>query len=227
MSMRFPAKRVFFLSILFTLAGVVWFSGVMNALTFENLKSNQVYLRQVVEEHYLLSLFVYLAVFVLTTCAIPGTLLVIIAGGALFDTFPGVLYATGGAALGGVVAFTLSRYLLGDWLQARYKEQLVAFNREVSKNGQFYLITVRLVPVLPFFLVSYLAGLTKIRLRTFTWATAAGVFPACLAYSFIGSQIGEIRSSQDLASPKIFMVLIFLAFLCLFPVVWKKIRYPQ
>ena len=142
----------------------------------------------------------------------------------LFHTFPGVIYATFGATIGSVLAFLLSRYILGNWLQARYEVQFRQFNRELKQYGYLYLMTARLIPVFPFFLVNYVCGLTRLPLRTFTWATAAGIFPACLVYTFTGSQIGSISSPNDLVSPRLLLSFILLAALALLPMLSKRLR---
>jgi uncharacterized membrane protein YdjX (TVP38/TMEM64 family) len=114
--------------------------------------------------------------------------------------------------------------MLGNWLQTRYEAQLKQFNCELKQYGHLYLMTARLIPVFPFFLVNYLCGLTGLSLWTFTWATAAGIFPACLVYTFAGSQIGSISSPNDLVSPRLLLSFTLLAFLALLPMISKKLR---
>jgi len=166
----------------------------------------------------------YIVLYILTAFAVPGALILTVAGGFLFHTFAGVIYTIIGATIGGLSAFLLSRYLLGNWLQARCKGQLEQFNGELERNGDLYLVTARLIPILPFFLVNYLCGLTRLPVWTFVWATAAGIFPASLVYTFAGTQIGNISSLGDLISPRLVISFLFLSFLALFPVTLKKLR---
>ena len=222
--MRTSTKQLLLLLLLIAIIAAVHLSGLRGYLTPASLTEHRSLLEQTVARHYALSVLLYVLLYILTALAVPGALILTVAGGVLFHTFPGVIYATIGATTGGVLAFLLSRSLLGNWLQGRYDTQLRQFNCELKRYGHLYVMTARLVPVFPFFLVNYLCGLTGLSLRTFTWATAAGIFPACLVYTFAGSQIGGISSPSDLVSPRLLLSLILLAFLSLLPVMSKRLR---
>ncbi|MGD0232683.1 MAG: TVP38/TMEM64 family protein [Syntrophorhabdales bacterium] len=222
--MRPWVKQLLLLFLLIAIAAAIRLSGLNAYVTFESLKEHRALLEATVATHYALSVLLYILLYMLTALAIPAALILAVAGGVLFRTFPGVIYATVGATAGGLVAFLLARYLLGNRLQARFDAQLTQFNRGLARHGHLYVVTGRLIPVLPFFLVSYLCGLTRLPLWTFAWATAAGVFPASLVYTFAGTQIGGISSLNDLASPRLFLSFLLLAFLALLPVIWKRLR---
>jgi uncharacterized membrane protein YdjX (TVP38/TMEM64 family) len=222
--MRTYAKQLLLLLLLIGIVATVRLSGLSGYLTSASLTEHRSLLEQAVTGHYVLSVLLYILLYILTALAVPAALIITVVGGVLFHTFPGVMYATIGATTGGVLAFLLSRYILGNWLQARYDAQFSRFNRELKQYGHLYLMAARLIPVFPFFLVSYLCGLTGLSLRTFTWATAAGIFPACLVYTFAGSQVGSISSPNDLVSPRLLLSFILLAFLALLPMMSKKLR---
>ncbi len=222
--MRTSTKQLLLLLLLLAIVTAVHLSGLSRYVTLGSLKEHRDLLEQTVARHYVLSVLLYLLLYILTALAVPGALILTVAGGVLFHTLPGAIYAGIGATTGGVLAFVLSRYLLGNWLQARYEVQFRQFNRELKQYGYLYLMTARLIPVFPFFLVNYLCGLTKLPLWTFTWATAAGIFPACLVYTFTGSQIGSITSLNDLLSPQPLFSLLLLALLALLPMLWKRLR---
>jgi len=222
--MRAHTKQFLLLLLLIAIIAAAHLSGLSGYLTFASLMKHRSLLEQAVARHYVLSVLLYLLVYILTALAVPGALILTVAGGVLFHTFPGLIYATVGATTGGVLAFLLSRYILGNWLQARYDARLKQFNCELKQYGHLYLMTARLIPVFPFFLVSYFCGLTGLSLRTFTWATAAGVLPACIAYTFAGSQIGSISSPNDLFSPRLLLSFILLALLGLLPMMSKRLR---
>ena len=222
--MRTSTKQPLLLLLLIAIVLAVHLSGLSGYFTFANLVEHRGLLEQTVAGHYLLSVLLYILLYIVTALAVPGALILTVAGGVLFHTFPGLVYATIGATTGGVLAFLLSRYILGNWLQARYEAQFGQFNRELKQHGHLYLMTARLIPVFPFFLVNYLSGLTKLPLWTFTWATAAGIIPACLVYTFTGSQIGSISSPSDLVSPRLLLSFILLAFLALLPMLSKRLR---
>lgn len=222
--MRISTRRLLLLLALIAIAAAVHLSGLSGYVTFASLTEHRSLLEQTVARHYLLSVLLYILLYILTALAFPGALILTVAGGVLFHTLPGAIYAGIGAVTGGVLAFVLSRYLLGDWLQTRYEEQFRRFNRELRQYGHLYLMTARLIPVFPFFLVNYLCGLTKLPLWTFIWATAAGIFPPCLVYTFTGSQMGSITSLNDLLSPQPLFSLLLLALLALLPMLWKRLR---
>jgi uncharacterized membrane protein YdjX (TVP38/TMEM64 family) len=134
------------------------------------------------------------------------------------------VYVNVGATLGATFAFLFSRYILGRAIQAKYGAQLEKFNRELDENGHLYLLTVRFIPVFPFFLINILSGLTKIPLWTYVWTTSAGILPGSLVYTFAGSQLGTINSIGDLLTGRILVAFLLLAALTLTPLVLKKLR---
>src|SRR5271157_2716695 len=221
--MRTYTKQLLLLFLLIAIVTAVHLSGLSRYFTFASLTEHRSLLEQTVARHYALCVLFYILLYIVTALAVPGALILTVAGGVLFHTFPGVIYAAFGATIGSLLSFLLSRYILGNWLQARYEAQFRQFNRELKQYGYLYLMTARLIPVFPFFLVNYLCGLTRLPLRTFTWATAAGIFPACLVYTFTGSQLGSISSPNDLVSPRLLFSFILLAFLALLPVISKRL----
>src|SRR5512134_2179752 len=193
------------LLVLFILAIVlVRFSPLGSVLTFDNLKQNRQALLSFVDAHYVLSVASFIAVYVVVTAlSVPGAVILTLAGGFLFGTAAGVLYVDAGATAGAVCAFLSARYLLGDRLQQKYGGQLVKFNSEMERNGASYLLTLRLIAVFPFFLVNFLAGLTKVPLKTFFWTTALGIIPGTAVFAFAGQQLGSINSPADILSKKV------------------------
>lgn len=217
-------SKLLLLLLLAAIPVAIHFSGLSGYLTFEGLKNHRSVLEQAVATHYLLSVLLYIIFYILTAFAVPGALILTVAGGFLFGILAGVIYTIAGATIGGVSAFLLSRYVLGNWFQARYNQQLEQFNSQLEQNGDLYLVFARLIPILPFFLVNYLCGLTRVRVSTFVWATAAGIFPASLVYAFAGTQIGAIASLGDLISPRLVISFLFLSLLTLLPFTWRKFR---
>ncbi len=223
--MRTHLKQIILLLIFVTVIAAIHLSGLSQYLTLDNLRKHKDMLQQVVYGHYALAVMLYVLLYiVITAFAIPGALILTLAGGALFHTFPGVLYVCLSATVGAVLAFLFSRYIVGNWLQAKYAANLGRFNRELAANGHLYLLTVRLIPVFPFFLINFLSGLTTVPLRTFAWTTAIGILPGSLIYAFAGSQLTTIASLEDLASPRILLAFGLLALLTLSPVIWNKVR---
>jgi uncharacterized membrane protein YdjX (TVP38/TMEM64 family) len=223
--MRRYMRKIVLLCLFLSVIVVIEISGVNAYLTLESLKRYQRSIEVIIAHHHLLSVLFYILLYIFSTAfAIPGALILSLAGGLFFHTLPGVIYVNIGATMGAILAFLFARYILGDWVQKRYSTQLGSFNNELVKNGYIYLLSVRLIPVFPFFLINLLSGLTRVPLRTFVWTTSAGIFPASLIYTFAGSRIGDVTSPGDIISRPMLSALMFLALLVLVPVLWKKLK---
>lgn len=219
-------KKQFLLIFFFIAAiAVLRFSPLGNILTFENLKQHRDALVLFVRNQYGLSVALYIAAYILVTAfSLPGAVILTLAGGFLFRTAPATVYVDLGATVGAVLAFLSARYLLGDRLQQKYSAFLSAFNEEAEKNGARYLLTVRFIPVFPFFLVNFLSGLTKIPLATFIWTTSLGIIPGTVVFAFAGSRIGSLNSLSEIVSGKALAAFAALALFTIFPVILDRIK---
>ncbi|HSB33050.1 MAG TPA: TVP38/TMEM64 family protein [Nitrospirota bacterium] len=221
-------KKILLLVILILAVITLRSSPLGSALTFENLQRNRQALLSFVSAHYVLSVVSFISVYVIVAAlSIPGAVILTLAGGVLFGTIAGVLYVDVGATAGAVCAFLSARYLLGDRLQQKYGSQLAKFNGEMERNGVSYLLTLRLISVFPFFLINFLAGLTKVPLKTFLWTTAVGIIPGSVVFSYSGQQLGSINSPADILSKKVIAALAALGFITLAPIVWKRVKQPK
>ena len=154
--------------------------------------------------------------------SIPGATILTLAAGFLFGFF-GIIYVNIGATIGAILAFLVARYLLGNWLQKRYGERFVSFNKEIAENGYNYLLTLRFIPLFPFFLVNIFAGITRIPLMTYVWTTMVGIAPASFVYIYAGRQLGAIDKPGDILSGQIMLAFVLLGLLALSPVFFKKL----
>jgi uncharacterized membrane protein YdjX (TVP38/TMEM64 family) len=202
----------------------LWMSGLHDVVTLERIKEERDVLQTFVQGNYPLSVFFFVLLTVSTAFLLPGAIALMLAGGFFFGVVPGLLFAVTGLTLGAVTAFLAARYVLGVWVQERYKVLLASFNEEIQRHGHYYLITLRVVPVLPFFLVNILAGLTKISLKRFAASTTGGLLPAAFVYSFAGRRLADINSPRDILSPGMIAALFFIAVLVLLPVILKNVE---
>ena len=147
-----------------------------------------------------------------------------VAGGLFYGVLMGTVYINIGSTVGATMAFLTARYLIGQWVQKRYHIQMGTFNREIDRHGTNYLVTLRIVPVLPFFMVNYLAGLTRVSTKKFFLTTSIGIIPGSLIYTFVGKQFSEVRSPEDITSPQLIIALILLGTFALFPVIVHHIK---
>ena len=218
-------KQVLLLVLFIGAIILVRYSPLGTLFTFENLKQHRDSLVVLVQDHYWPSVLSFIMLYVVTTAlSIPGAVILTLAGGFLFGTAASVLYVNVGATAGAACAFLFARYLLGNRLQEKYKNQFEKFNRELDWNGTSYLLTLRLIPVFPFFLINFLAGLTKIPLQTFLWTTSAGIIPGTAVYAYAGQQLGSINSPSDILSRDIIIAFLVLALFTLVPVIVKRMR---
>jgi pyruvate/2-oxoglutarate dehydrogenase complex dihydrolipoamide dehydrogenase (E3) component/uncharacterized membrane protein YdjX (TVP38/TMEM64 family) len=133
--------------------------------------------------------------------SLPGAAVLTVAGGALFGLGVGTLVVSFASSLGATLAFLVSRWLLRDWVQGRFGARLAAVNAGMAKDGAFYLFTLRLVPIFPFFLVNLLMGLTPLRTRTFYWVSQLGMLAGTLVYVNAGTQLARLDSLSGILSP--------------------------
>lgn len=199
---------------------VVMYINPSNYLSIHSLQAHKQGLLMFVRDNYSTAVLLYIALYVvLTGLSLPSAAVLTLSAGFLFNTVPGAVYAVIGATLGATVAFLSVRYLAGQWIQERYSERLAAFNTLWDAHGAWYLMLVRLIPIFPFFLVNIGAGLTRMPLRTFVWATILGCFPDMLIYTFAGYQLRSVHHMTDLFSGKLIGVLSALMLLLISPLI--------
>jgi len=175
---------------------------VGQTLTLENLKSQQ----HAIDAHYraspLIVIIVFFLVYVAATAAsFPGAAILTLAAGAIFGVVTGTLIVSFASTVGATMSFLASRYLFRDWVQARFGNRLKALNDGIARDGAFYLFSLRLVPVFPFFLVNLLMGLTPIKTLTYFWVSQLGMLLGTIVYVNAGTQIARIDALGDIASP--------------------------
>ncbi len=192
-------------------------------LTFATLKSYQHTLQAYVDEHYVLSVLLYILSYTLVVAlSLPVAALFTLLGGSLFGVLWGALYAVIGATTGATLLFLMVRYVVGEQLQQRYKERLIRFNKELEVKGQYYLLSLRFFAVIPFFILNILAGLTNITVRTFIVTTLVGILPGAFVYAYAGQSLATLESARDILSTNIIIAFVLLGLLALVPVLMRK-----
>lgn len=207
-SHKIPPKSFLFLLLLAGLFIGIKLSGANELLSFENLAKHREIFRSYVGAHYLRSVLFYILFFITTAFFMPGALVLTIFGGFLFGGLGGALYTFLGSLVGASLAFVCARHSIGKWLQRRYEVPLKRFNKEMAKKGPGFLVLLRIVPLFPFFIVNYFAGMTRISFRTFFMTTAVGILPGAFVYAFTGHALGNLRSRADIYSADVFTALL-------------------
>lgn len=180
-------------------------------LNLQALKEAQGQLEALRSQHPLGLAAAYFAVYVAATAlSVPGATVITLAGGALFALWWGVLIVSFASTLGATLAFLASRFLLRDAVQARFGQRLAEIERGIERDGAFYLLSLRLIPVVPFFLINLLMGLTRMRAGTFYAVSQIGMLPGTLVYVNAGTQLATIDSLRDVLSPALLGSLVLL-----------------
>ncbi|CUB04448.1 FAD-dependent oxidoreductase [Marinomonas fungiae] len=200
---------------LLIVAGYLLFSQFHEWLTLDFLQQNLHQFQQWRDQQPLLTTLAFFVLYVLVTAlSIPGATLMTLAGGALFGLGWGLAIISFASTLGATIAFIGARYFLRDWAQSRFQQRLQAINQGVTQDGAFYLFTLRLVPVFPFFLINLLMGLTPIKTWTFYWVSQVGMLAGTAVYVNAGTQLAQIDGLSSIVSPSL---LLSFALLGIFP----------
>ncbi|WP_334190443.1 FAD-dependent oxidoreductase [Noviherbaspirillum sp.] len=212
-------KLLILLAVIAAVAAFVFFD-LGRYLSLDFLKSSQQSFQSYYQAHPAQAMLIYVAIYIAATAlSLPGATIITLAGGALFGLAVGTLLVSFASAIGATLAFLMSRYLLQDWVRARFGKRLAPIDDGIARDGPFYLFTLRLVPLFPFFLVNLLMGLTKIRTRTFYWVSQVGMLAGTLVYVNAGTQLAQIDSLRGIASPAVIGSFILLG---IFPLVARK-----
>jgi pyruvate/2-oxoglutarate dehydrogenase complex dihydrolipoamide dehydrogenase (E3) component/uncharacterized membrane protein YdjX (TVP38/TMEM64 family) len=188
-------------------------------LTLENLQANQGALAQWIDQNLLIAIVGYAAIYVVVTAlSLPGATIMTLAGGAFFGNLYGLAAVSIASTLGASLAFLVARFLMRETLRARYRETIAKMDRGIKKDGAFYLATLRLVPVFPFFLINLAMGLTGMKLRTYALVSWIAMLPGTFVFVNAGTQLSQIQSTGDIVSADL---LLSFALLGLFPLIAK------
>lgn len=220
--MRDRVKAVIFS--LFIIALIVAYIAWGHLLSFETIKGHRAGIKLYTEQHYTLSVVLYISILMSTAFFVPGALVMSMLGGFLFGTVLAIIYIDAGMTAGAVLAFLTARYVLGNRLQEKFAPQLKVFNEEIKAHGSKYLAVLRILPVMPFFAVNYLAAMTKISLLRFSVSTLLGILPGAFTYAYAGEQLSSIESLKGLVTPRMILAIVAMAALTLIPVFFSHSR---
>ena len=197
-------------------------------LSLDALKQNRDHLLAFTEAQYAVSVALFIVTYIVVTgLSLPGAVILTLAGGFLFGSVFGTLFVNLGATTGATLAFLAARYLLRDWVEQKFGKWLGPLQQGFTKNAFSYLLTLRLIPLFPFFVVNLVSGLTRMSLGSYVAATAVGIIPGSFVYAYAGRQLGTINSLKEIASPNVIAAFILLGLLALGPIIYKKFTAKQ
>ena len=216
-------KKIILLGIVMIVVSVFFTLDLQHYLTLNGLKSgmDQFEIWRATSPATVGASF-FLMYVIVAAFSLPGAAIMTIAAGALFGLFWGAVIASFASTIGATLAFLTARYLLRDLVQAHFGDKLKAINEGMAKDGAFYLFSLRLIPLFPFFLVNLLVGLTPISTRRYYWVSQIGMLAGTVVYVNAGTQLAKISGLADIASPGL---LFSFALLGIFPLLVKRFTH--
>lgn len=208
--------------------GAFFYFDFSQYLSLSTIKANRDNLLTYTEENFWPSVVVFVFLYIAQTAfSLPGGALMTLSGGFLFGSLLGTIFVNLGATVGATLAFLAARYLLQDWVEEKFGKRLETIQAGFAKNAFSYLVTLRLIPVFPFFLVNLVSGLTRVKLGTYVVATSIGIIPGSFVYAFAGRQLGTINSLREIASPPVLLAFTLLGFFVLVPIIYRELSRKQ
>jgi len=213
--------RVVLIVALACIAFAFWWFDLGRFLSLDYMREIQGSIKDVYARHSTLVLLAFGVCYtVATALSFPGAGIMTVAAGGFFGLFKGVIVVSFASTIGACLAFILARTLLRDWVVKRFGEKLTAVNEGVEKEGDFYLFSLRLIPIFPFFMINVLMALTKMPLRTFGGVSQLGMLPGTIVFVNAGRELAKIDSLAGILSPSLIFSFCLMGIL---PLVMKKL----
>lgn len=218
--------RIIILILLFiALWAIFRFTPIGDWADLSKIANSRDKLIQIVQSRYALSVLVFILIYIgAVALSIPGATVLSLSGGFFFGPFLASLYINIGATIGAFLIFLLARTVLGNSIQSKYSEKLEQFNRELEKNGPNYMLTLRFIPLFPFFLVNLLAGVTSLKAWTFIWTTSLGIIPGSFVFAYLGYAGASLEPGGTGFPKEPLIALVLLGLLSILPVFIKKYK---
>ncbi|MFQ3235748.1 MAG: pyruvate/2-oxoglutarate dehydrogenase complex dihydrolipoamide dehydrogenase (E3) component [Paraglaciecola sp.] len=214
-------KRTLLVVIIAALIASFFLFDLNQYLTLESLKSNQQNLAHYIEANWLGAFIAYLLIYAIATAlSVPGAAILTLGAGALFGFGWGLLLASFASSIGATLAFLASRFLLRDWVKSTFAKRLESIDKGIEKDGAFYLLSLRLVPLFPFFIINLVMGVTSIKTWTYYWVSQVGMLIGTAVYINAGTQLVEINQLSDIVSGELILSFVLLG---IFPILAKYI----
>ncbi|NOQ65292.1 MAG: hypothetical protein GQ582_12345 [Methyloprofundus sp.] len=215
------STRIILLFLIASFIAAFFYFGLGDYLTLEALKSQQAGIENYRATHPILLVVFYTLLYIaMTGLSLPGASILTLAGGAIFGVFWGTVIVSFASTIGATLAFLAARFLFRESVEAKFSDRLQAINDGVKQEGGFYLFSLRLVPIFPFFMINLLMGLTTIKISTFYWVSQVGMLIGTVVYVNAGTQLARLDSLAGILSPALLASLVLLGIL---PIITKKI----
>lgn len=213
------AKKIGLVALAAGAVGLFFWLDGPKYLDLQTLKSSRDSLQTLYEQKPFLMLGGFFLLYAAAAALnLPGAVVLTLAGSAVFGFWAGLVVVSFASSVGATLACALSRYVLRDMARTRFATAFAKMDAGLAREGAWYLFSLRLVPVIPFFLINMAMGLTAMPLRTFYWVSQIGMLPGTAVYVNAGTELGRIDNLRDILSPGLLAALVLLA---AFPVVAK------
>ncbi|MEP7706008.1 FAD-dependent oxidoreductase [Paraglaciecola sp. 25GB23A] len=213
------SKRIILVVVIAALIASFFVFDLNQYLTLESLKSNQQDLAQYIQANWLVAFIGYLVIYATATAlSVPGAAILTLGAGALFGFGWGLLLASFASSIGATLAFLASRFLLRDWVKNTFSKKLESIDKGIERDGAFYLLSLRLVPLFPFFIINLVMGVTSIKTLTYYWVSQVGMLIGTAVYVNAGTQLVEINQLSDIISGDLILSFVLLG---IFPLLAK------
>jgi uncharacterized membrane protein YdjX (TVP38/TMEM64 family) len=213
-------SKIQLIAIIAALLVIFFYFGWDGYFTLANLQVQQAAILSYYANHPVLTLLAYGFIYIaITGLSLPGATVLTLAGGALFGLLWGTVIVSFASSIGATLAFLAARFLFRDNVERQFADRLKTVNDGIAKDGAYYLFTLRLVPLFPFFVINLVMGLTAMKTATFYWVSQVGMLAGTLVYVNAGTQLATIKSLSDITSP--FLIASFVL-LGIFPLIAKK-----
>lgn len=217
---RKTVQRLLIVSVVVLAALVFRAFGLDEYLKLSSIKASRQQLEQLYAAHSNLFMAGYGVLYILVTAlSLPGAAVLTLAGGALFGFWTGVLIVSFASTIGATLAFMSSRFLFRDWVHTRFADRASLISEGIEKEGVFYLFTLRLIPVFPFFVINLVMGLTSMPIREFAFVSQLGMLPATIVFVNAGKELSKIDSIANVFSPGLILSFCLIGLL---PLIAKK-----
>ena len=219
--MKKNVQKIITIALIIAAAAALRILGLSEERALSYIKESHQKFETLYADHTMPVIGGYMLVYILvTSLSLPGAAVMTLAGGALFGLLRGAIIVSFASSIGATLACFVSRFVLRDWVQGKFREKLKTVNEGIDREGSFYLFTLRLIPIFPFWLINLVLGLTKMPLRTFYWVSQIGMLPGTIVYVNAGKELGKIESLSGILSPGLIFSFVLLG---LFPLITKKL----
>jgi len=213
-------KKIVIVLIIIGLVAAFKIFNLGDYLSLSYIKESQQNFQELYSQNSAAVIAGYMLIYIIVTAlSLPGAAVMTLAGGAIFGFIIGLIIVSFASTIGATMACFVSRFILRDWVQGKIGDKLKTVNEGVEKEGAFYLFTLRLIPVFPFWLINLGMGLTKMPLKTFYWVSQVGMLAGTAVFVNAGKELGKIDSLSGILSPGLIISFVLLG---LFPLAAKK-----